>query len=245
MHMFHSAFLVLFLALSGAAPAFSADSTTIAGRDVSSQDTIPAGFVAVWPIDAAIPKGWLPCDGQAVPADCPTLRGLMSRVPNYNTQRQFLRGATSGAGTLVADSVRSHAHEMDQHSHTVSGSSGAHSYSAPASGSGGGTTYLYPNIHYYTDEDSDPFYSWGAGHTTSSLPKLALDPDGNPYEPNWDIYGTVHGIPIGTSGTVQGTTSGGSISGFTSNSGPTSTKAAGGAETAPAHTLVKYIIKAH
>lgn len=224
---------------------------------------IPVGTVIVWsspgnPDDA---DKWLECDGRST-AGYPELAAIVGgKTPDYNNQ--FLRGGiASQVGQVAADSMRSHAHRMDQHNHTVSGSSGAHSYNAPASGGGypvdiskssltyaqykitcgGGVPNNFPGTKiFYGHVIASGSSYWGTPWITVNDGETCF----KDYAGSW--Y-TIENNPntIGGNGgaTVTAHTSGGSISGVTSTSGPTSTHAAGGAETAPQHIRVRYLIRA-
>lgn len=229
-----SIFFVLTLILSLASPAFALDATQAVRTNVTPKSSIPTGTVATWAMDAAVPPGWLACNGQTVPASYPELRALMSSVPNYNNQ-QFLRGSTSGAGRAVADSTRSHMHTVPQHSHNVSGTAGAHSVnvaSQSVTGTASGQTYLdtFSRVETWTESISSG--GDGYAHITFFRPT-------NEFTNRAASPSSVNGRTSG--GTY--TTSGGTISGYTNMAG-NNTDATGGAETAPQHVLVKYIIKA-
>lgn len=223
-------FAALALVLLMAFPAFALDATLAVRRDITPKSPVPTGSVATWPMDAAVPPGWLACNGQTVPASYPELRALMGSVPNYNN-RQFLRGATSGAGSSVEDSTRSHTHVVPSHSHTVSGTASAHSVavgSQSITGTAAGQTY-------YDSQTTQNIFSGQTGELSSfRYPSLNIN----------ERMRTASSSSV-TGRTAGGTysTSGGSISGYTNAVGQT-TESTGGTETAPMHTLVKYIIKA-
>lgn len=231
--MYRAVIVILLLACASAS---AADSTTASHLDVTPKSPIPTGTVATWPMDAAVPPGWLACNGQAVPASFPELRALMASVPNYNN-RQFLRGATSGAGASVAESTRSHSHVVPAHSHTVSGTASAQSVSVGSqsvTGTAEGQRYQYNMtwIRAGTPGPGGGGAGWQSGdnemvYATSEAPWSAAQSS--------SISGRTSG------GTYS--TGGGSISGYT-NAVVQMTESSGGAETAPMHTLVKYIIKA-
>lgn len=225
----------LALVLSLASTAFALDATQAVRRDITPKSPVPTGTVATWPMDAAVPPGWLACNGQAVPSSYPELRALMGSVPNYNN-RQFLRGATSGAGSSVTDSTRSHTHVVPAHSHTVSGTAAGQSVSVGSqniTGTAAGQSYVDSGItwetHFYAAENATLVSSGviRASHIT----------------PNTVTRTTSSSSISGRTSGGTYTTSGGSITGVT-NSVSQSTESTGGSETAPMHTLVKYIIKA-
>lgn len=253
-----------------ASSAFALDSTQAVRTNVTPKSTVPTGTVATWPMDAAVPPGWLACNGQAVPAVYPELRALMASVPNYNNS-QFLRGSTSGAGRAVADSTRSHAHAVPAHSHTVSGSAssqtvgvgsqtvtgtaGAQSVSVgPQSitGTAEGQRSNAPHTWLNDTGIGDPpgyagsiNYTYGDSVFHSGTYQVAV------YASSSSISGKTSGGTYNTGGgTISGktsggtySTSGGTITGVT-NSVSNTTDANGGSETAPQHVLVKFIIKA-
>lgn len=261
--------LFLFCAIAlgtGALPSFAA---TIPIVDSSKMDLtainaieasrgIPIGTVIVWsspgnPDDA---DKWLECDGRST-AGYPELAAIVgAKTPDYRDQ--FLRGGDTGqVGQVAADSTRSHAHQMDQHSHTVSGTADKQSYNSPAAGGGGGTFTRAPaasaRYSYICHE------IWGEG-------SMIIDTNTAPYNyrgylianvcpGNYcaethmgSIYGSGNFLSentlVGGGASVTAYTSGGSITGITDQGGPTSTYAYGDAETAPQHTRVRYLIRA-
>ena len=127
---------------------------------------------------------------------------------------------------MATDSTRSHAHGMDQHQHTVSGSSGAHTYQAPAAGGSGSALYLYGGGAFGPIVGTSPTTNY-------------TDSDGIGYT----VYGGLLG-QLGSGGSTTATTSGGSISGFTNAAGAISTHQVGDIETAPQHQRVRYFIRA-
>lgn len=238
-----SLFCGLALATTGhAATARIVDSTQMDLRAINAVSGVPVvsvGLIMAWGSDnpPQDPEKWLECDGRAFSAvTYPDLANIYPslRVPDY--QNQFLRGGGTGqVGQVAADSMKSHAHQMDQHQHTVSGSSGAHSYNAPAPGGGGQYLYTLKNTTEDTYLSTPGFLSTSSCLEYSSYMR---DCSGE----NRPGVG-VRGLPVGGGGSVSASTSGGSISGFTNTAGPTSTKSTGGAETAPQHIRVRYLIR--
>lgn len=217
------------------------DSTSYAPATMEVQSSIPTGTVATWPLDAAVPSGWLACDGQAVPGMYKQLRALMARVPNYNSQ-QFLRGSTSGAGRTVADSTRSHTHGQPSHSHgfsmalsntTVSGSAAAQRFQDRHTGASGYPSHIDPwhggRGRVQTIVGSADFIPGEGGGTLYTYPIYLVEDA---------TYHSTEGPSSVNARVVNGT-----VSGTIYQSGGDETYATGGAETAPKHTLVKFIIK--
>ena len=252
----------LLVAISCLAYAAPRDSTMLANPEVlgvevqrGSGGGLQVGFIGIWPLGVnpegmdADPPEWLECNGQAINAAIyPDLAAIYgSNVPDLRDR--FLRGGTAAqAGLHYADSTRSHAHGIDQHSHTVSGSAGAHSYIAPA---GGGSSSGWA-VH-----DGDP---WTGGWSYTTTPPSTCpgnwsgtgcmrDIGGGVYTGVFqghheDPYKYVTYIPTNSGAGIAGSTSGGSISGWTNTAGASSTHASGGAETAPQHTRVRHLIRA-
>jgi len=248
-------FLALFFSFSLcilAMPAIAKDATSYVPPDARVQSSIPVGTVATWPVSHSIPAGWMPCNGQAVPAAYPQLRSLMVNVPNYNN-RVFLRGDASDVGSRYEDTTRAHDHVVQPHSHTVTGTAGAHTVyvgSQSVSGTAAGQQYVdwhqEDRINYsqgYRGDGGREFVS-GAKSTPSGDPlhNHGIETSGS------RIYGhdtqkttSSSSISGSTSGGTY-TTSGGSVTG-TALSVTGRTDMTGDSETAPKHVTVIYIIK--
>lgn len=112
---------------------FAADSTAFDPTKVQvtakATSSIPVGTVISWPVatdpaDMQNPDGtynWLECNGQSVSQTVyPELFAVIGgKTPDYRSW--FLRGGTAGqAGDEAQDSIRSHAHELTEHAHTLS-----------------------------------------------------------------------------------------------------------------------------
>lgn len=233
-----SIFFVLTLILSLASPAFALDATQAVRTNVTPKSPIPTGTVATWAMDAAVPPGWLACNGQTVPASYPELRALMSSVPNYNNQ-QFLRGSTNGAGRAVADSTRSHTHGQPSHSHGFSMALSSTSVTGKAA------AQRFQDRHTAINGSSSNVVDWpGAGAVEIVRDVYVGGPDvtfsfSNGFAVGDATYHDTEG-PSSVSGNVVN----GTVSGTIYQSGADETYATGGTETAPQHVLVKFIIKA-
>lgn len=127
------ALLLSGLALPPATEVMARDSTSYTPAAMQVLSSIPIGTVATWPIDRAVPPGWMPCDGQPVSTAYPRLRALMSAVPNYNNN-QFLRGSKSNIGQSYEDSTRYHTHGQPSHSHGFALSLGSTEITGTAEG---------------------------------------------------------------------------------------------------------------
>ena len=170
-----------------------------------------------------------------------------------------MRGGTvAEVGQVAADSTRSHAHAVDQHSHTVSGTAGAQyysasvgpqsvngwaggqSYQAPAGGSNSGYALISGLDTYGYSSDASGSHMGGGMYMNGDYGYIPLSSGGS----TWSTTGgsSVSGATSGTS--VSGWTGGSSITGYTNLAGPTSTHASGSAETAPQHIRVRYLIRA-
>lgn len=239
-------FVSFFLVFQG--QVFSADGTSFNPSTVSvvAQSTIPVGTVISWPSGsnpADMPK-WLECNGQAVPAGSAydRLRSVLGGQPVPNFNGQFLRGTTTNAqvGQQVAESVKAHDHTINPYQYTVSGLAGGQTFSAsvPAtsfSGTVPAKSFSFPINDMYVLNNFAPGGT-EAGYTHAEYGMTT----------SW-ITATVpattfSGTTAATS--VSGITAGGSITGVTNLGGPGSTNQSGGTETAPAHTKVRYLIRA-
>ena len=226
MRVRHLGFLVLFI-LSSFHPGFAADGTSFdpVPIPIHSQGDIAVGTIMAWP-SGSNPSDmgrWLECNGQPVPAGSQfdRLRAVLGgvNVPNFNGQ--FLRGTTGAdVGQQVADSIRAHHHDVDPHQHTVSGSASGQGYSGTTSGAS----------YYYTTAYVSGVW-WPAIGTISGVDTVT----GIGNSGNW---GTTSGS------NYSGSTSGGDITGYTNYAGGGPTHDTGGAETAPVHTKVRYLIRA-
>jgi len=247
--------------LAECADATHFDPTTVS---ISSESTIAVGTIIAWPAasNPADMNKWLECNGQIIPSDSQydKLRTVLGRstVPNYNSQ--FLRGTTitSQVGQQIADSIRSHAHNIDPHQHTVSGTASGQSYggaigSESVSGWANGQYYSGTTSGAYYEDivtdyggraygTSDPYMGWGtwAPSIMNEYTRGAYT-SGSSYA-GWTSGSAISGLTSGT--TYSGTTSGGTITGYTNYAGGGSTHETGGTETAPIHTKVRYFIRA-
>lgn len=191
---------------------------------VTSQGTIPVGFVIPWPSTSFPPDAsrWLECNGQAVPSGSQydRLRAVVgANVPDYSDQ--FLRGTTTASqvGTRISDSIRSHTINVPGQNAPVSGNLN----STGLSGSASPQSYSYQAV-----TGSQTVLTWVEG-----VPNM-----GETQSPNM--------------GWANGSTSGGSISGSLNSGSLTGTayvasqtgSYTGGSETAPVHTKVRYLIRA-
>lgn len=245
------AYLLSFSLCILAMPAIAKDATSYVPPDVKALSSIPVGTVATWPVSHSIPAGWMPCNGQAVPASYPILRSLMASVPNYN-DRQFLRGSTSNVGASYADTTRSHDHVVQPHSHTVTGTASSHTVyvgSQSVSGTAAGQQYL----DYHQENVVGPYNRGDGGQQLVTGVWVGAGGDPSHAHPSGtsgharfyghNRYGTASSSSI--SGSTSGgtyTTSGGTVTG-TALSVTGRTDMTGDSETAPQHTLVIYIIK--
>lgn len=220
--------LLAMLATAGQSFGLSPDSasfnpTTV---QVTAQSTIAVGTVVAWPANSSpfdMTK-WLECNGQAVPAGSQydRLRTVLGggAVPNYNNQ--FLRGTTTAGlvGTQVADTIRSHTVSVPGQNAPVS----ANLNSTGVSGSASPQSFSY--------QATNP----SGAAVINSAPMATV---------GWENYNI-------SNFTAGGSTSGGSISGSVNNSAVSGTAFvsaqtgtyAGGTETAPVHTRVRYLIRA-
>ena len=246
------AFLLSFSLCILAMPVFAKDATSYVPPDARVQSSIPVGTVATWPVSHSIPAGWMPCNGQAVPAAYPQLRSLMASVPNYNN-KQFLRGSTSNVGASYADTTRAHDHVVQPHSHTVTGTASSHTVyvgSQSVSGTAAGQTYV--DHHQENRINYSQGYRGDGGQ--EFVTSVWVGSGGDPLHSHGSgtggarIYGhteTKTASSSSISGSTSGgtyTTSGGSVTG-TALSVTGRTDTTGDSETAPQHTLVIYIIK--
>lgn len=195
---------------------------------------------------------WLECDGRAFSAtEYPELARLYpGRVPDLRDQ--FLRGGTPAqVGQTAQDSVRSHYHSQPPHTHSVgtqltstavSGSAAAQTFQdrhtaggqwgpsggAPWPGSGA-SRYVVDTILSISGENVsgnlDVFYAYMTGDYTV-------------HETNGPSSVTAHVNNGSATGTAYA--GGGDNTYANSNSDGTT----GGAETAPQHIRVRYLIRA-
>lgn len=138
-------------------------------------------------------------------------------MPDY--RGLFLRGVDSEGttGQRKEDSIRAHAHRIEQHSHTVGGTASAQSYQGVDSPGSNDTVDLF---YYFTSMTGDVPSGWEP---------IEMRP-GNTFSTGKVVH-------------KQSYTGGGSITGYTDLSGPTSTYDYGATETAPVHIKVKYFIR--
>lgn len=195
------ALLLSGLALPPATEVMARDSTSYTPAAMQVLYSIPIGTVATWPIDRAVPPGWMPCDGQPVSTAYPRLRALMSAVPNYNNN-QFLRGSKSGIGQSYEDSTRSHTHGQPTHSHGFALSLG----STEITGTAAGQKYYDMKSGYMPQETGPTVYgSEGFKQHVSG------------------IFGNLDGVDqpifLDTEIKVSGSTASGTLSGSTGGAG--------------------------
>lgn len=224
-------FTTLALVLSLASPVFAIDATLAPRTEVTPKSPVPTGTVATWPMDAAVPPGWLACNGQAVPATYPELRALMASVPNYNN-RQFLRGSSNGAGSSVADTTRSHTHGQPSHTHAVSVGG------LSISGTAAGQRYLDAHTGVSLGPNLGQMHGSVVTDVGGSGEGVSIIQDKSQLSTKLDTSNT----RTAQSSSISGTTGWNTFT--TGSSGADTTYATGEAETAPMHTLVRFIIKA-
>lgn len=211
---------------------------------VSGVPVVSVGLIMAWGSDNSPqdPEKWLECDGRAFSAATyPDLANIYPglRVPDY--RGQFLRGGSvAQVGQVAADSMRSHAHQIDKHSHTVTGSASGQSYSAPSS-SGGSFLYIHDTGYPTTySMGGVPQSSWSTEWRPSGGGYRSVT-SGNNTGGGGDVS---FAMPVGGGGSTAAITGGGSITGIANAGGPTSTYASGETETAPQHIKVRYLIRA-
>ena len=213
--------------LPGAALAGDATSFNPVPIPVAARGLIPVGTVIPWnsvanPHDGA---AWLECDGSTFSAAAyPDLARVLpaGRVPDL--RNQFLRGGTvAQVGQKVADTTRSHYHAQPTHTHAVSvGGLGV-------SGTAAGQRYQY-NMTWiapgyggsagWLDGEGQPMYAWSEAPWSTAQPSSVSGTTG------WNTFTT-------------GTAGGENTYQNSNNDGTT-----GGAETAPQHVRVRYLIRA-
>lgn len=195
---------------------------------IEAHGAVPVGTIIAWPAvqNPDEMNKWLECNGQAVSqAKYPQLYAKVGgRTPNY--YNQFLRGGTlAQVGQVVADSTRSHNHGQPAHTHSFNGRlvSGAISGTASAQS--------------YTDMWTEIGYG-GFPLKEGDLSELGhrVRDSSNRYTSGGTISGNISNT------TVEGnlSLSGGDNTYQNTNSDGTT----GGAETAPQHTRVRYLIRA-
>ncbi len=217
--------LLLILVLSGG-HGLAADGSSFNPVPVSiiSQGTIPVGTVIPWPSRSFPPEAsrWLECNGQTVPSGTQydKLRELVGNsVPDYNNQ--FLRGTTSKTflGGKFSDTIKSHTINVPGQNAPVSGNLSTTGISGSASPQ---------NYSYQAVTGSQTVLTWVDG-----VPNM-----GQTQSPNM--------------GWSNGSTGGGSISGSLNSGSLTGTAYVanqtgsyfGDTETAPVHTMIRYLIRA-
>lgn len=219
---------VMCMLLVSAGPALAVDATSFDPTTVAitSLNTIPVGTVVSWPAGSnpADMAKWLECNGQAVPPGSryDRLRTILGggAVPNYNNQ--FLRGTTASGlvGTQVADTIRSHTVSVPGQNAPVSGNLN----STGLSGTAGGQHFTY--------------------QATSSAGAIVMtSAEGGTV--GWADYNNSNYTAEGwtSSSSVSGSLNSGALSGTAYVSAQTGTYN-GGSETAPVHTMVRYLIRA-
>jgi len=219
---------VLCMLLVSAGPVLAIDATSFDPTTIpiTSLNTISVGTVVSWPAGSnpADMAKWLECNGQAVPSGSryDRLRAILGggAVPNYNNQ--FLRGTTNSGlvGTQVADTIRSHTVSVPGQNAPVSGNLN----STGLSGTAGGQHFTYQATN-----------SAGAIVMTSA--------EGGTV--GWADYNNSNYTADGwtSSSSVSGALNSGALTGTAYVSAQTGTYN-GGSETAPVHTMVRYLIRA-
>jgi len=219
---------VLCVLLVSAGPVLAIDATSFDPTTIpiTSLNTISVGTVVSWPAGSnpADMAKWLECNGQAVPSGSryDRLRAILGggAVPNYNNQ--FLRGTTNSGlvGTQVADTIRSHTVSVPGQNAPVSGNLN----STGLSGTAGGQHFTYQATN-----------SAGAIVMTSA--------EGGTV--GWADYNNSNYTADGwtSSSSVSGALNSGALTGTAYVSAQTGTYN-GGSETAPVHTMVRYLIRA-
>lgn len=227
---------------------------------VASQGTYPVGAVIQWPSTSFPPDAgrWLECNGQAVPSGSQydRLRAIIGvTVPNYNDQ--FLRGTTmaSQVGTQVSDSIRSHTMYIPGQNAPVSGSLNStglsgNLYSTGLSGNLNSTSISgsasSQNYSYQAATGTDTVLTWVDG--APNMGQTQVEHMG------WASGSTSGGSISGSlnNGSLSGSLNNGGLSGALYSGALTGTayvagqtgSYSGGAETAPVHTKVRYLIRA-
>lgn len=202
---------------------------------VQGTSVVQVGTVIIWgatanPHDA---DKWLECNGQST-AGYPELADVVgANVPNYTNQ--FLRGGiASQVGQTVADSIRGH-----DHGYIASNTEKSLSYVASVTGGAGGSGGEIWNCFVQVQE--------GCGHTYGGYSYVAVTD-----ETGKDIRTGCMDVTLYPRCTSAGGVSGGSssvesvigssiVSGALANK---TTSSYGGAETAPQHIRVRYLIRA-
>jgi hypothetical protein len=209
---------------------------------VTSQGTYPVGAVIQWPSTSFPPDAGrsLECNGQAVPSGSQydRLRAIIGvTVPNYNDK--FLRGTTmaSQVGTQVSDSIRSHTVYIPGQNAPVSGnlnSTGLSGNLNSTSISGSASSQSYS---YQAATGSDTVLTWQEGAPNFGQTQAE--------HMGWASGSTSGGSISGSlnSGGLSGSLYSGALTGTAYVAGQTGSYS-GGAETAPVHTKVRYLIRA-
>lgn len=221
--------------------AFAIQDSSVTSSQAVSLNSVRAvglqtvGTVVVWnqmvdPDDMYNDDGkpvWLECDGSFFDAGYySVLSGLIPSGVLPNLKDQFLRGGTPGqVGQTAQDSTREHYHGQPSHTHSFNG------YLVSGAVSGTASSQAYADM--WTD----------IGHGGYSLKEGDLSELGHQVRDSSSRYtsgGTISGSVVNTA--VAGTvfSSGGDNTYKNSNSDGT----AGGSETAPQHTRVRYLIRA-
>jgi len=191
---------------------------------VTSQGTYPVGAVIPWTSRSFPPDAsrWLECNGQAVPSGTQydKLRALVgNNVPDYNNQ--FLRGTTSKTflGGKFSDTIKSHTVNVPGQNAPVSGNLS----SLGVSGSTSPQSYTYQAV-----TGSSTVLTWVEG-----APNM-----GETQSPN---MGWANGLT--SSGSISASLNSGALTGTAFVAGQTGSYF-GDTETAPVHTMVRYLIRA-
>lgn len=254
--------LLLALCLGFVVQAFAIDSTAlfdnkVLGTDIGKSSTggVPVGTIIAWPASSnpEDPENWLECNGQTISpmAYLELFAVVGSKVPDM--RNQFMRGGTaSQVGQVAADSMRSHAHAIDQHTHAVSGNTSV-TYSKETGNPKewvrlefGSNNYFYYNLSATTVTnpiDSSMYLHYG------NVSSRTMGSDNQVYSQYGDglngmeSYDT-HKMSIPYKRYSENHTASGAVNGVAHASGPTATHATGSAETAPQHIRVRYLIRA-
>ena len=184
---------------------------------------------------------WLECDGSSF--DTGYYTALASIIPSGvlpSLNDQFLRGGTSAqVGQVATDTIRSHVHGQAAHSHTVSGNASSQNVTVGSqyvSGTASPQSYLDAKAGLNPGGGAHSVVTSVGGDGVSWVNISGLIADA------YLAYTSGGAISGATAGGVY-STDGGSISGYT-NAVSTPIEAAGGAETAPQHIRVRYLIRA-
>lgn len=213
---------------------FAADSTSFnpVPISVAAKGGIPVGTIIPWastgyPEDYDSARtNWMDCDGRSFSKATHEELGKLypsGRIPNLHNQ--FMRGGTlAQVGQTMADSTRSHYHQQPSHTHTFNG----HLVSGAISGTA--------SAQAYTDMWTEIGYG-GFPLKEGDLSELGhrVRDSSNRYTSGGSISGSVANTSVAGSLSLSG---GDNTYQNTNSDGST-----GGAETAPQHIRVRYLIR--